>query len=106
MVNSDKCSRCGGVESYRHLLWDWGRQEESGKRIMSKWSIIDNPIASWKWNKNKIIQRIIQIYCPVNWLMDNKLTIANELKNIELCNSTTVDKLPAPRLKWNIVMAH
>jgi hypothetical protein len=22
MVNSDKCSRCGDVESYRHLLWD------------------------------------------------------------------------------------
>ena len=22
MVNSDKCSRCGEVESYRHLLWD------------------------------------------------------------------------------------
>ena len=36
MVNSDKCNRCGEVQSYRHLLWEC-------RRARKIWYVIDNP---------------------------------------------------------------
>ena len=114
MVNSDKCRRCGEVETYRHLLWDcretkrvWQAYNaylicirKSNCKVLSYDDVFvigDFGVVSKV--KMKVVQEMIQIDRPVNWSIDNIFKIANELENIELYNSNIMHNLPAIGLK-------
>jgi hypothetical protein len=114
MVNSDKCRRCGEVETYRHLLWDcretkrvWQAYNaylicirKSNCKVLSYDDVFvigDFGVVSKV--KMKVVQEMIQIDRPVNWSIDNIFKMANELENIELYNSNIMHNLPAIGLK-------
>ena len=101
MINNNKCKRCGEVETYKHLLWEWGEskkiwdlfnrfttdsneQEEKVQEYNDIFRIRNIKIISKV--KVKVIQGIIQIERPVNWSIDNVLTIAKEIEKIEVYN--------------------
>ena len=116
MVTSDKCQRCNGKETLKHLLWDcveakkvWKSYNEYLQKTDYAQSKIQNyediyitqDISALSTVKMKIIQEMIQIQRPMGWSMDNVEKIAKEMKNIELYNSKANNNFDKTRKKWN-----
>jgi hypothetical protein len=107
MVNSDKCKRCGDVESYKHMLWEC----REAKNI---WKLFNEFVTSINQNnegvqnydnvfrignigkvskvKMKIIQGMIQIDRPICWTIERINDIAKEIGCIELYNIKLLNK--------------
>jgi hypothetical protein len=101
MVNSNKCKRCGDVETYKHLLWEcreakniWELFNEfvtNINQINEKVQDYDNVFKIGNKEKiskvkMKLIQGMIQIECPRFWTLERIKEIANEIRCIELYN--------------------
>ena len=97
MTNSDKCPRCGQIETIRHLLWDctqvkqiWniyntfmiklGNEQDCVKKYDNVYSIGHTPATVLI--KIKVIQELIQIVRPQNWNNKNMENLVAEL----VCN--------------------
>jgi hypothetical protein len=98
MVESDKCPRCGQIETINHLLWEC----DHSKKI---WSLFNKLLASNLNNhapvmsyeeiynfelkpstillKIRVIQEIIQIVRPKNWNDGNMMSLLNDLIETE-----------------------
>jgi hypothetical protein len=107
MVETDKCPRCGQIETINHLLWEC----DSAKHI---WSLYNKFIAnlvsakeeqilsyndiykighkSITYLKVTIVQELIQMVRPKNWNEDNVKSVYSELqeyhKHIAIKNYT------------------
>jgi hypothetical protein len=98
MVESDKCPRCGQIETINHLLWEC----DHSKKIWSLFnklsaSNLNNhaPVMSYEeiYNfelkpstilfKIRVIQEIIQIVRPKNWNDGNMMSLLNDLIETE-----------------------
>jgi hypothetical protein len=93
MVNSDKCSRCGEVESYRHLFWDCRKARKYGGHIVSTLCI-----------ENEDLQEMIQSEGLVNRLIEKIIKIATDIKNVELYNSALMHRRLVTRFKWDKIV--
>jgi hypothetical protein len=115
MVDTDKCSRCGQMETLKHLLWDcndayniWNifnntlsklsNETISVNRYDDIFYAINSP--SLGLVKIKIIQELIQINRPKNWTTDNLTNIINNLVDIERYNAVQERKLDKFKSKW------
>ena len=107
MVNSNKCKRCGGVETYKHLLWEC-------KEAKNIWELFNKFVTNINQNnekvqdydnvfkvgnnekvskvKMKIIQGMIQIERPKCWTYERINEIANEIRCMELYNKILKNK--------------
>ena len=101
MIDSNRCERCGQVETTRHLLWDcvesskiwklfndWLENKLSLSNRMNEYShvyMVDNDSHVCKV-KMKIIQEMIQIIRPSNWNIDKIEHLSMEIIRIERYN--------------------
>ena len=101
MIDSNRCERCGQVETTRHLLWDcvesskiwklfndWLENKLSLSNRMNEYShvyMVDNDAHVCKV-KMKIIQEMIQIIRPSNWNIDKIEHLSMEIIRIERYN--------------------
>jgi hypothetical protein len=46
---------------------------------------------------------MIQVECPINWLIENIIKIVNEIKWIELYNAEKIRKSEVTKSKFNFV---
>jgi hypothetical protein len=99
MVDTNKCKRCGEIETYKHLLWTC-REAQKIWQLYSEFVSLTNQqeervleyenvfkignIANINKVKMKIIQGMIEIERPVNWSMEKVMKIAKEIR----CNGT------------------
>jgi zinc-binding in reverse transcriptase len=118
MVMDNICSRCGGVETYSHLIWEctearriWRVYNEymdsigqSGVKVEIYEDVfkIEN-IGAISTIKMKIVQEMIQIERPTGWTVERIKDTANALKNTELYNASIVKKLDKVRIKWSMI---
>jgi hypothetical protein len=107
MVDSDKCKRCGEVETYKHLLWEcreakkiWHLFNEfltdlnqSNERIQEYDNVFRvGNTGNVSKVKMKIIQGMIQVERPRCWTIERIKEIANEIKGIELYNTKSLKR--------------
>jgi hypothetical protein len=98
MTNNDKCPRCGVLEDSKHLLWECYHSRNI-------WRLFNQSILNQRHNENivesfddvfkirgdagtilvkmRIIQEMIQIERPKNWIQDNITKIREDLLKIE-----------------------
>ena len=118
MVNDNKCSRCGEVETYRHLLWEchevrkvWQSYNDYMDYIGQYDIKVENYEEVFRVErvgvistvKMKTVQQLIQIERPTGWNMERTRSMACDLKNIELYNASIVNNLHKVRTKWNLI---
>ena len=101
MVDNNRCERCEGVESSKHLLWeclesrkiwalfnDWKVSHSPGSPSVNEYRDIywvdDN--AHVCKVKFKVIQELIQIVRPVGWNIGRIEVISLELSRMEAYN--------------------
>ena len=116
MTANDRCQRCNGKETYKHLLWEceetkkvWKSYNEYVKKInydqgkIGKYEdiFITSDISALSTIKMKIVQEIIQIKRPTGWTTENVEKIAQDLKNIEIYNSKSKFCMNKIMNKWN-----
>ena len=120
MTNSDKCPRCGEVESTKHLLWDCSHV----KHIWSLFNILLTSIGCLKDTVNnyenvyapaamsginlikiRIIQELIQIDRPKNWDLLKIKKIAINLICIEKYNTIKTNTKHKFEPKWGFLSA-
>jgi hypothetical protein len=98
MTNNNKCPRCGDLEDSKHLLWECYHSRNI-------WILFNQSILNQRHNENRvesfedvfkirgdagtilvkmrIIQEMIQIERPKNWIQDNITKIREDLLKIE-----------------------
>jgi hypothetical protein len=102
MVNNYKCKRCGEVETCIHLIWECGEVKKIWQ-IFNRFVISENQqeervleyeneykigsMANINKIKVRVIQEMIQIERPINWTIENKMKIANDIRCLELYNA-------------------
>jgi hypothetical protein len=118
MTNSDKCKRCGEIETTKHLLWEC-------PHVRNIWSIFNNLMttvnrrtdcvnqyddvyvttssAGTTLIKIKLIQELIQIERPKNWGIDNLKQMITKLTNIEKYNSIKSRTMIKYAIKWSFL---
>ncbi len=118
MIDTDKCRRCGEVETTKHLLWEC-------PHVRNIWSIFNNLMVGLKkqvdtvssydeiYNigsaagtnliKIKLIQELIQVDRPKNWGLDNMRQIIVNLTNIEKYNSIKTYNMEHYAVKWGFL---
>jgi len=117
MISTDKCPRCGEVETTEHLLWKCVHVQNIWNLFNQVMNHIHNSRESVLLYENvfktcdtadiclvkmRIIQSLIQIERPVNWNRGNIVDIIKNLMNTEkynACISRTIIKFET---KWNI----
>jgi ribosomal protein L32 len=117
MISTDKCPRCGEVETTEHLLWKCVHVQNIWNLFNQVMNHIHNSQESVLLYENvfktcdtaaiclvkmRIIQSLIQIERPVNWNRGNIVDIIKNLMNTEkynACISRTIIKFET---KWNI----
>ena len=101
MVDRDRCKRCGGIETYKHLRWECGEAQKIWQ-LYNEFSSFTNQLeekvldyenvfkignnANMNKIKIRIIQGMIQSERPANWKLDNIRKIVNDIKNMENYN--------------------
>jgi hypothetical protein len=118
MSGYDDCERCGVKESYRHLFWECHESRKvwrSFNKYMSRTS--NSHIKVEKYEdvfdiyqsrvvsiiKVRIIQAMIQIERPKNWIWEIVRKIAMDLKSVETHNSVAHHKLDITKRKWELI---
>jgi hypothetical protein len=107
MTNTNKCKRCGEIETNKHLVWECKESRGIWKEYNEFLNLEKHPdevisiyddffkignISNLSKIKMKIIQGMIQIERPVNWTKESIMKIAKEIKDIELYNSRQINK--------------
>jgi hypothetical protein len=118
MAESDKCKRCGELETFKYLLWEcrearriWNVFNEFVTDADCQNEKIDDydniysigKIGAIRKIKIKVIQSMLKIDRPVNWTKDSILKLANELRWVELYNAKMVNKLEETKTKWDMI---
>ncbi len=118
MIDTDKCQKCGEVETTKHLLWEC-------PQVRNIWSIFNNLMVGLKKQvdtvnsydevysigstagtnliKIKLIQELIQIDRPKNWDIDNMRKIIVNLTDIEKYNSVKTYNKALYAVKWGFL---
>ena len=118
MVSDNICLRCGGIETYRHLIWECNEarriwrvyneymdsigHSEVKVEVYEEVFKVEN-ISAVSTVKMKIIQEMIQIIRPISWNDERMKDIVMTLKSTELYNAGIVRKLDKVRLKWSMM---
>ena len=119
MCPDNKCTRCGAVEDFKHLLWEC----PEARRIWASYntylsdmnhihrnecsvSSYENVLRVEKVRtlsiiKIRIVQSMIQIIRPTGWTVKNISRLALELKIIEIYNSVAKRKFEITKIRWN-----
>jgi exonuclease III len=118
MTTTDKCPRCGEVETIQHLLWECLQVKLIWKiynNLMVKVNKTDEQINDYKQIyevgktsgtaliKIKVIQELIQIRRPMNWNMENLKKLVTDLVNIEKYNSKISHSEERTSTKWKFL---
>ena len=101
MVDNNRCERCEGVESSKHLLWECSESRKIWS-LFNEWKVSHSPNSPsvneyrdiyWVDDnahvckvKFKVIQELIQIVRPVGWNIGRIEGISLELLRIEAYN--------------------
>lgn len=118
MIDTDKCQKCGEVETTKHLLWEC-------PQVRNIWSIFNNLMVGLKKQvdtvnsydevysigstagtnliKIKLIQELIQIDRPKYWDIDNMRKIIVNLTDIEKYNSVKTYNKALYAVKWGFL---
>ena len=118
MIDTDKCQKCGEVETTKHLLWEC-------PQVRNIWSIFNNLMVGLKKQvdtvnsydevysigstagtnliKIKLIQELIQIERPKYWDIDNMRKIIVNLTDIEKYNSVKAYNKALYAVKWGFL---
>jgi hypothetical protein len=116
MIDSDQCTRCGQIETTKHLLWEcheankiWDLFNQELSKFTSE-NIKVNKYEDIFYTpktpsiclvKTKIIQELIQINRPINWTVNNIKNSIKELINMEKYNAIKCFKINNFNSKWN-----
>jgi hypothetical protein len=101
MVDNNRCERCDGVESTKHLLWECAESRKIWA-LFNEWKVGHSPTSQgvneyrdmyWVDDnahvckvKFKVIQELIQIIRPMGWSIDRIKGISIEIIRIEAYN--------------------
>ena len=101
MVDNNRCERCEGVESTKHLLWECAESRKIWA-LFNEWKVGHFPTSQcvieyrdiyWVDDnahvckvKFKVIQELIQIIRPMGWSIDRIKGISIEILRIEAYN--------------------
>jgi exonuclease III len=118
MTSTDKCPRCGEVETSEHLLWKCVHVQNIWYLFNLVMNQINNSqecvllyenvfktcdIAAICLVKMRIIQALIQIERPVHWNRSNIVNIIKDLINTEKYNACMSKSIIKFKTKWNIL---
>jgi hypothetical protein len=118
MIDSDKCLRCGEVETTKHLLWEcqhashiWSLYNEYMIKIGKTNSIIDKyqklyeagECAGITLIKIRIIQEMMQIKRPINWESANIESIVTGILKIDQYNFKNKHLISTFENKWKFL---
>ena len=115
MIENDKCTRCGQVESVKHLLYEcehsksiWNlyneilsQKKQETEQVLTYKSIFKiGKSEATNIIKIKLVQCLIQIERPRDWSTDNIKTIIKEIMNMEKYNAIKNKTLTKYERKW------
>jgi hypothetical protein len=115
MTDNPNCTRCGKIETTKHLLWECEHSQNIWKNynvLMDECSLQHFKIIEYKhvyetdsisaisMIKTKIIQEFIQIKRPKNWDKNNIIKIITNLMNIEIHNAFKENNIDKIEKKW------
>ena len=117
MSRDDECSRCGEVETYKHLFWECRESKRVWNAFNDYMSSINQPHTVEKYDdvfliddnriismlKVRVIQAMIQIERPSGWGIEMVRRLATELKCIEIYNAAAKHKMEDTKKKWESV---
>ena len=118
MTQSDKCPRCDQTETTQHLLWEcyqskkiwdlfneWvtgiNKQEERVTEYKNVYKV--GKSAGITQIKIKLIQEMIQIRRPENWVKENLLKLIKDLEKLDNYNSKKYHKSKDYEIKWSFL---
>jgi hypothetical protein len=116
MIENDKCTRCGQVESVKHLLYEcehsksiWNLynetlslQKQETEQVLTYNSIFKmGKSEATNIIKIRLVQCLIQIERPRDWSIDNIKTIIKEIMNIEKYNAIKNKMKTKHERKWS-----
>jgi hypothetical protein len=118
MTLTDQCPRCGQIETTKHLLWEC-------HRVANIWTIYndfmnsigrpESKICQYKdvftvginggttMIKIKLIQELIQIRRPTNWVSKHFETMVEEMVKLECYNSKKSHTEYKIKTKWEFL---
>ena len=101
IVDNNRCERCDGVESTKHLLWECAESRKIWA-LFNEWKVGHSPTSQgvneyrdmyWVDDnahvckvKFKVIQELIQIIRPIGWSTDRIERISMDIRRIEAYN--------------------
>jgi hypothetical protein len=116
MIDNDRCTRCGQVETVKHLLYEcehskriWNLYNEililnkqETEQVLKYNSIFQiGRMAATNIIKIRLIQCLIQIERPRDWSQDNIKTVIKEIMNMEKYNSIKNKMIVSFEKKWS-----
>ncbi len=114
MTSTDTCPRCGSKEDTKHLLWNcihaktiWSLYNSLMKSVnakeVEKYEDIFTPGIPYAicLIKIKLIQEMIQIERPMNWIPENIKNIITNLMKIEHHNATNDTRKSTYHKNWS-----
>jgi exonuclease III len=117
MTTTDNCPRCGAKEDTKHLLWNcihaktiWSLynslMKSANAKEVEKYEDIFIPGTSYAicLIKIKLIQEMIQIDRPMNWIPENITNIITNLMKIEQQNAMNDIRKSTYHKNWSIFL--
>jgi hypothetical protein len=116
MIDNDRCTRCGQIETVKHLLYEcehskriWNLYNEililnkqETEQVLKYNSIFQiGRMAATNIIKIRLIQCLIQIERPRDWSQDNIKTVIKEIMNMEKYNSIKNKMIVSFEKKWS-----